>query len=125
MMMRVYIGCSKLGFEELQPLFDVDFSASPEGNSYMEREFGANYIDQGEYEIYDRVFYEKEGYSYNQELLKKLFPFDCEGLDLWSEDMMGINTVFFVKNEAVFTKSLDNLIKITDVLDINKFDWQV
>lgn len=124
--MKIYIGFSRLNIRQLKPLFDVDFDSSDDGASYIQREFGASRIAPGSYEIYDRDFYEKEGepYSYDKEFLKRLFPFMVDGLNLWNEDFSDINTIFYLRNEARWSKMQNDIVTITDVLEINKFDFE-
>jgi len=117
--MRFYIGVSKyLGFEGVRNLLEADYDTpSARDKSYFERELGADYIEPGDYEVYDRKHY--PGEAFNSELIKTLLPAPFSHPNLDVLDFSEVRTVFFLKNSAPLRPGSRGFIVIIDVFELH------
>ena len=93
--MKVNIGISKyLGFDGLLNLLEFDHDTpSATGKLYFERELGADCIEPGDYEIYDRKDY--PGETFDSRLIDRLLPAPFPHPNLDALDFSEIRTVFY------------------------------
>jgi hypothetical protein len=101
--MKNYIGISKyLGTEAIRSLLEPDYDTrAANEKSYFERVLGADYIEPGSYEIYERKHFPGETFDSNFiKRLLRLLPIQVEWLSLDDLDFSEIRAVFFLKNSG-------------------------
>lgn len=125
-MARVWIGYSTtLAFKELitryiDPYFaEVDSTEDEEPVGLLEQNFGADYIQPGDFEVYENTSQNEFSYDY----VLELFPFSERPVGLEVIDWPTVKCVFFLKSETLPRQSSDANVTITECLDV-KFDWE-
>lgn len=120
--MKNYIGISKyLGIDGIRSLLEVDYD-TPAANqkSYFQRVLGANYIEPGSYEVYERQDF--PGETFDSDFIKHLLrflpsPIQVERLRLDDLDFSEIRSVFVLTNSGSVQSGPAGFIEIVDILD--------
>lgn len=120
-MHTIYLGYSAvLSGDEMIRYFDID-SDHKDGISKFEQAFGGEYIEPGNFEVYDKAEY--QNYEFDSDLVAKLLPFEVCSKIILAIDFYAAKSVFYVKTQNVSIKEND-LIKLFGPLSIEKFNFE-
>jgi hypothetical protein len=118
--MYIYIGFSKvLTFTQMKNIFEPNFTdLDLDGRSVIEKKYGLDPVQPGEYEIYDREFYHKRGYLFDRDFVSLALPFKAKKIlrIFNTTDFVSFNVVFFFKNAKRKPIAAESF-EVTDVLD--------
>ena len=119
--MQIYIGYSLIhDADQILEYLDVDLN-HPEGVSVFERMFDCGYIRPGDFEVYG---VEDMDSGFNEEEIKKYFPFELGDLRLWRVKLQSATCVFWIKSDSDWSNMTADGVVISDKVEVDKFFYE-